>query len=51
MVRPLTPVSELIEPLTSGRIHAVVVSDEEDRLLGVVTQTDLLAALVQRPGG
>lgn len=38
---------DLSGPLTDGRHHAVVIVDEKRRLLGVVTQTDLLAKLLQ----
>jgi CBS domain-containing membrane protein len=40
-----TPAIDLAAPLTDGRTHAVVVVDAEKRLLGMVTQTDLLAVL------
>ncbi len=40
---------ELTAPLTDGQNHAVVIVDDDDRLLGLVTQTDLLAKLL-RPG-
>jgi len=35
----------LIPALTDGRTHAVVIVDGDRRILGIVTQTDLLAAL------
>lgn len=34
--------------LTDGRTHAVVIVDADRRILGLVTQTDLLAALARR---
>ncbi|MBN9021572.1 MAG: CBS domain-containing protein, partial [Rhizobiales bacterium] len=40
----------LIPLLTDGRAHAVVVVDGERRVLGLVTQTDLLAALARSLG-
>ena len=55
MTPPLTVVPDrqalsLIGPLTDGHRHAaMVVDDETGRLLGLVTQADLLAALA--PGG
>ena len=48
--RPATPAMRLLGPLTDGRTHAVVVIDDERRPVGVVTQTDLLAAMA-RAGG
>lgn len=52
---PTTPATALIGPLTDGHRHAAVVVDPADgRLLGMVTQADLLAALAhadQRTGG
>ena len=44
-----TPALSLIEAMTDGRTHAVVVTGPQERLLGLVTQTDLLAALARRP--
>jgi CBS domain-containing membrane protein len=42
---PETPAFNLVPQLTDGRTHAVVVTDPDRKVLGVVTQTDLLAAL------
>lgn len=42
---PETPAFTLIGPLTDGRTHAVMIVDADQSVLGVVTQTDLLAAL------
>ncbi|KQZ13944.1 hypothetical protein ASD44_07545 [Mesorhizobium sp. Root554] len=39
-----TPALALLPKLTDGRTHAVVVVDEEAHVLGIITQTDLLAA-------
>jgi len=42
----------LVPVLTDGRTHAVVVTDAEKRVLGLLTQTDLLVALSRRgPSG
>lgn len=46
-VGPDAPAVDLIAPLTDGRHHAVVVVDEAQRLLGLVTQSDLLAMLLK----
>ncbi|MCO4318408.1 HPP family protein [Phyllobacterium sp. 21LDTY02-6] len=48
---PDSPALDLLDILTSGRVHAVVVIDEERHIKGLVTQTDLLAALAARPSG
>ncbi len=39
-----TPAMSLLPVLTDGRSHAVVIIDGERRILGLITQTDLLAA-------
>jgi CBS domain-containing membrane protein len=39
-----TPAMSLLPVLTDGRSHAVVIVDAERRILGLITQTDLLAA-------
>ncbi|PZQ56446.1 MAG: HPP family protein [Phenylobacterium zucineum] len=44
-VRPGTPVQALLPLLSSGAAHEVMVVDEARRLIGVITQTDLLAVL------
>lgn len=44
-----SPALSLLDAMTDGRSHAVVVIDADGRLLGLVTQTDLLAALARRP--
>lgn len=41
------PALGLVPALTDGRSHAAMVVDEEGRLVGLVTQTDLLAALAR----
>ncbi|MBM2715170.1 HPP family protein [Mesorhizobium caraganae] len=41
---PDTPAMSLLPVLTDGRSHAVVIIDSERRILGLITQTDLLAA-------
>lgn len=39
------PVDMLLNLLSSGDVHAVPIIDQERRLVGIVTQTDMLAAL------
>ncbi|MGU3359045.1 HPP family protein [Methylobacterium sp. M6A4_1b] len=45
--RAAEPVVSLVEPLTNGRTHAVVVTGEDDGIVGIITQTDLLAVLTR----
>lgn len=40
-----TPINELFHLLSRGRVHEALIVDAEDRLLGLVTQTDLLAVV------
>ena len=44
---PEEPVMSLVPSLSDGAAHAVVVVDGERRVLGLITQTDLLAALAR----
>ena len=44
---PGEPVIRLIGSLTDGHAHAVVVTGEDRRILGIITQTDLLATLTR----
>lgn len=44
---PDAPAVSLLPALTDGRTHAVVIVDAERRVLGLITQTDLLAALAR----
>lgn len=48
LVHADTPVARLIGPLSSGTRHVAIVVDADHRLLGLVTQTDLLASLALR---
>ncbi|WP_022682627.1 HPP family protein [Sphingobium bisphenolivorans] len=43
-----TPVARLLRPLTSGERREAIVIDADHRLRGLVTQTDLLAAVALR---
>ena len=43
--RPNQPASDLIAPLTDGSARAVIITNTTGRAQGIVTQTDLLAAL------
>ncbi len=44
---PGQPASDLIAPLTNGSARAVIITDPTGRARGIVTQTDLLAALAR----
>ena len=48
-VKPGSSAFDLVGRLSDGRSHAAVVIDEDMRPIGMITQTDLLAALVHRP--
>jgi len=45
---PERPVIELMRPLTDGRHHGAMIVDQDRRLMGLVTQTDLLAAVARQ---
>ena len=45
LVTSATPVAQLLRPLTSGTRREAIVVDDDRRLRGLVTQTDLLAAI------
>ncbi|UTW06821.1 HPP family protein [Pseudomonas benzenivorans] len=45
---PQWPTIRLVQRLASGEVHKVPVLDEDRVLLGIVTQTDLVAALYRR---
>ncbi|BDA85162.1 membrane protein [Aureimonas sp. SA4125] len=42
---PTAPAVSLMEKLADGTSHSVVIVDEDRRILGLVTQTDLLSAI------
>jgi CBS domain-containing membrane protein len=44
-VSPQTPIDDLITPLAEAAGHRLPVTDEHNRLIGIVSQTDLVAAL------
>jgi len=44
-VAPETPIQNLMPLLATGRAHEAMVVDAERRLIGVITQTDLLSTL------
>jgi CBS domain-containing membrane protein len=44
---PDTPAMSLLRMLTDGRSHGVVIVDAERHILGLITQTDLLAAVAR----
>ncbi|MDX6805746.1 HPP family protein [Terrihabitans rhizophilus] len=46
-VAPAAPVLDLADQLTGGTVHAVLVVDADTRLIGLITQTDLLAVLAR----
>ncbi|HEV3258267.1 MAG TPA: CBS domain-containing protein [Gemmataceae bacterium] len=44
-VMPLTPVGELARMMVDAHIHRVIVVDGQDRPVGIVSSTDILAAV------
>ncbi len=49
VTQPGRPAIDLIASLTNGKINAAIVTDEENHLVGVVTQTDFLSTLGRVP--
>ncbi len=45
--RPTDPAIGLLPHLTDGAIHAVIVTDDNNRVVGIISQTDLLATLAK----
>ncbi len=43
--RESTPINQLFHLLSRGRVHEALIVDARSRLLGIVTQTDLLAVI------
>ena len=46
-VRPDTPIADLVPLMADAGIHALPVVDAHDKLAGIITQSDLIAALFQ----
>jgi CBS domain-containing protein len=46
-VGPATPITDLARRMLDGHIHRVIVVDEERRPVGIVTSTDILAAVAR----
>jgi CBS domain-containing protein len=42
---PLTPISQLARMMIDGRVHRVIVLDEQRKPIGLVSTMDLLTAL------
>ncbi len=49
-VHPETPISELARAMLDAHIHRVVVVDENRHPVGIITATDILAAVAYREG-
>ncbi|MBY5822857.1 HPP family protein [Rhizobium laguerreae] len=47
VARPSDPALSLLPVLTDGRTHAVIIVDDDYRILGLISQTDLLSAVAQ----
>ena len=46
-VRPATPLADLARQMVDGHIHRLIVVDVQDRPIGVVSSTDILAAVAR----
>jgi CBS domain-containing protein len=44
-VKPEMPIGELVQKMVDAHIHRVIVVDEENKPLGIITSTDILAAV------
>ena len=44
---PDDSVLRLVDPLSDGRHHAVLITDGTGKLMGLVTQTDMIVALAR----
>lgn len=52
VARPERPMAELVEAFSDGGLHHMPVIDTEDRVIGMITQSDVVAALfLAQPGG
>ncbi len=47
VARPQDPALSLLPVLTNGRSHAVIITDADNQVVGLISQTDLLAALAR----
>ncbi|MBY5336586.1 HPP family protein [Rhizobium leguminosarum] len=47
VARPSDPALSLLPVLTNGRTHAVIIVDDDHRILGLISQTDLLSAVAR----
>jgi CBS domain-containing protein len=46
-VPPEMPIGELVQKMVDAHIHRVIVVDSEDKPLGIISSTDVLAAIAQ----
>jgi CBS-domain-containing membrane protein len=44
-VAPETPIGELVQKMVDAHIHRVIVVDKENKPLGIISSTDVLAAI------
>jgi CBS domain-containing membrane protein len=49
--RPEQAIADLVRGFSDGGLHHMPVLDGQDRLVGMVTQSDLVAALFMAPAG
>jgi CBS domain-containing protein len=51
MVPPETPIQQLARAMVDAHIHRVIVTDARKRPVGVVSSTDVLAAVARTEAG
>lgn len=47
MARPETPISRLAKMMVDARVHRLIIVDEQHRPLGIVSTTDIVAAVAR----
>jgi len=50
VVPPITPIQELARMMLDAHIHRIIVADERGRPIGIISSTDILAAVAYTAG-
>ena len=45
------PVPQVLEKIVHAEVHRLVITDDEQRVIGIISLSDILDALVIRPHG